>query len=100
MGALLQNPVVLMCIAAILIFLATSLLGVWELRLPYLLTRAASKSYSGYFGSLFIGWILVGMATYFIQPLLSSSTRIFPMAAVALGGGICELLIIYHPADF
>jgi hypothetical protein len=40
------------------------------------------------------------MATYFIQPLLSSSTRIFPMAAVALGGGICELLIIYHPADF
>ena len=61
MGALLQNPVVLSAIAAILILLATSLFGFWELRLPYWLTRAASRSYSGYFGSLFMG-ITLGLA--------------------------------------
>ena len=47
MGAMLQSPIVLSSIAAILIFLATSLFGLWELRLPYWLTQAASKSYSG-----------------------------------------------------
>jgi len=162
MGALLQNPVVLSAIAAILIFFATSLFGLWELRLPYWLTRAASKSYSGYFGSLFMGitlgvvaapcigpfvlglltwvagmgnpwlgflifftlslglglplfflamfsgkldklprsgewmvwirklmgWVLVGMAAYFIRPLLPSTIGILMMAAVALAAGL------------
>lgn len=162
MGELLQNPVVLIALSAILIFLATSLFGFWELRLPFWLIRAASKSYSGYFGSLFMGitlgvvaapcigpfvlglltwvagmgnpwlgffifftlslglglpllilaifagkldklprsgewmawirklmgWVLVGMAVYFIQPLLPLTMRIFLMAAVALAAGI------------
>jgi thiol:disulfide interchange protein DsbD len=162
MGALLQNPAVLIALAGILVFLATSLFGFWELRLPNWLTRAASKSYSGYFGSLFMGitlgvvaapcigpfvlglltwvagmgnpwlgffifftlslglglpllilaifagkldklprsgewmvwirklmgWVLVGMATYFIQPILPLAIGIFLMAAVALAAGI------------
>lgn len=162
MGALLQNPVVLGAIAAILILLATSLFGFWELRLPYWLTLAASRSYSGYFGSLFMGitlglvaapcigpfvlglltwvagmgspwlgflifltlslglglplfvlamcagkldklprsgewmiwvrklmgWVLVGMAAYFIRPLLPSTIAIFLMAAVFLAAGM------------
>ena len=33
MGAMLQNPIVLIIVAAILVFFATSLLGFWELRL-------------------------------------------------------------------
>ena len=162
MGAMLQNPFILGAIAAILIFFATSLFGFWELRLPYWLTRAASKSYSGYFGSFFMGitlgvvaapcigpfvlglltwvagmgnpwlgffifftlslglglplfilamfsgkldklprsgewmiwirklmgWVLVGMAAYFIRPLLPSTTGIFVMATVALAAGL------------
>ena len=55
MGSLLQNPVVLTSVAAILIFFAASLLGFWELRLPQGLTQAASKSYAGYLGTLFRG---------------------------------------------
>ena len=35
MGALLQSPVVLAVVAAVLVFFATSLLGFWELQLPY-----------------------------------------------------------------
>jgi len=70
MGALLQNPVVLGTIAAILIFFAASLFGLWELRLPYQLTRAASKSYGGYFGSLFMGITLGVVAAPCIGPFV------------------------------
>jgi len=162
MGALLQNPVVLTAIAAIMILLAANLFGFWELRLPYWLIQTASKSYGGYFGSLFmgialgvvaapcigpfvlglltwvasmanpwlgffifftlslglglplfilamfagkldklprsgewmiwirklLGWVLVGMAAYFIRPLLPPTIGIFMLAAVFLAAGL------------
>lgn len=70
MGALLQNPVVSGSIAAILIFFAASLFGLWELRLPYRFTRAAARSYSGYFGSLFMGATLGVVAAPCIGPFV------------------------------
>lgn len=162
MGAMLQNPVVLLIVAGILVFFASSLFGFWELRLPGGLTRMASKSYAGYFGSLFMGltlgvvaapcigpfvlglltwvasmgspwlgfivfftlslglglplfflalfsgkieslprsgewmlwirklmgWVLVGMAAYFIRPLLPETVAIFLYVLVALGAGL------------
>jgi thiol:disulfide interchange protein DsbD len=162
MGAMLQNPIVLTLVAAILLFFATSLFGLWELRLPSGLTQAASKSYAGYFGSLFMGltlgvvasacigpfilglltwvgsmgspyigflifftlslgmglplfilalfsglleklprsgewmlwvrklmgWVLVGMAVYFVRPILPKTVGIFLLAAVALAAGL------------
>jgi thiol:disulfide interchange protein DsbD len=162
MGAMLQNPAVLLIVAAILVFFASSLFGFWELRLPGGLTSMASKSYAGYFGSLFMGltlgvvaapcigpfvlglltwvasmgspwlgfivfftlslglglplfflamfsgkieklprsgewmlwirmlmgWILVGMAAYFIRPLLSETVAVFLFVLVALGAGL------------
>jgi thioredoxin:protein disulfide reductase len=162
MGAMLQSPLVLAAVAAILVFFATSLFGFWELRLPAWLTNASLKSYSGYFGSLFMGitlgvvaapcigpfvlglltwvagmgspwlgflifftlslglglplfllamfsgkldrlprsgewmvwirklmgWVLVGMAAYFIRPLLPQATVVFLLAAVALAAGL------------
>ena len=162
MGAMLQNPLVLLAVAVILVFFATSLFGFWELRLPGSLTQAASKSYAGYFGSLFMGltlglvaapcigpfvlglltwvasmgspllgflvfftlslglglplfilamfsgsleklprsgewmlwvrklmgWVLVGMAAYFIKPLLPESVSVLLLAAVALAAAV------------
>ena len=162
MGAMLQNPLVLVAVAVILVFFATSLFGFWELRLPGSLTQAASKSYAGYFGSLFMGltlglvaapcigpfvlglltwvaslgspwlgflvfftlslglglplfilamfsgsleklprsgewmlwvrklmgWVLVGMAAYFIKPLLPESVSVILLAAVALAAAV------------
>ena len=162
LGSLLQHPFVLALVAAVLILFATSLFGLWEIRLPYSMSQAASKTYSGYFGSLFmgmtlgvvasacigpfilglltwvatigsiwigflifftlslglglplfflalfsgqlgklprsgewmlwvkklLGWILVGMAAYFIQPLLPETARIFLLAAVALAAAL------------
>jgi len=162
MGAALQNPIVLVVVAGVLIFFSTSLFGFWELQLPQSLTSAASKSYSGYFGTLFMGltlgvvaapclgpfvlglltwvasmgspwlgflifftlslglgvplfilamfsgsleelpgsgewmlwvrklmgWVLVGMAAYFVKPLLPSSVSVFVLSGVALAAGL------------
>ena len=162
MGSMLQNPLVLVGVAVVLVIFATSLFGFWELRLPSSLTQAASKSYAGYFGSLFMGltlgvvaapcigpfvlglltwvaslgsawlgflvfftlslglglplfilamfsgsleklprsgewmlwvrklmgWVLVGMAAYFIRPLLPSAVGVVVLAAVALAAAV------------
>ncbi len=70
MGAVLQHPVVLIGIAAVLIFFATSLFGLWELRLPSGLTQAAAKSHTGYFGSLFMGLTLGVVAAPCLGPFV------------------------------
>ena len=162
LGGMLQNPAVLGAVAAILVFFATSLFGLWELRLPSALTQAASSSYAGHFGSLFMGltmgvvaapcigpfvvgiltwvasvgnpwlgflafftlslglglplfflaifsgkleklpgsgewmiwvrklmgWVVIGMAVYFIQPLLPQTRGVFLLAGVGLAAGL------------
>jgi len=174
MGAMLQNPVVLLAVAAVLVLFASSLFGFWELRLPDGLTRAASKSFAGYFGSLFMGltlgvvaapcigpfvlglltwvagagspwlgflvfftlslglglplfvlaifsgkleklprsgewmiwvrklmgWVLVGMAAYFVRPLLPGGARAILLAAVILAAGLHMGLIDRTRAGF
>ncbi len=86
MGAMLQNPVVLGLVSAVLLFLATSLFGLWELRLPTSLTRAASRSFTGYFGSLFMGLTLGAVAAPCIGPfVLGLLTWVASMGSPWLG---------------
>ena len=59
LGTALQNPIVVLFIAAIFIALATSMFGLWEIRVPQSLALAGNKNRSGYFGSLMMG-LLVG----------------------------------------
>lgn len=70
LGAMLQNPFALLVVAAILVLFASSLFGLWELRVPRSLTQAAAKSYSGYFGSLFMGLTLGVVAAPCIGPFV------------------------------
>lgn len=70
MGAVLQSPVVLTMIATVLVVFATSLFGFWELQLPGALNRMAGKSYTGYFGSLFMGLTLGVVAAPCIGPFV------------------------------
>ena len=70
MGAMLQNPIVLLGVALILVLFASSLFGYWELRLPSGLTRMASKSYAGYFGTLFMGLTIGVVAAPCIGPFV------------------------------
>lgn len=86
MGALLQNPVVLLGLAALLVLFATSLFGLWELRLPQGLSRVASKSHTGYFGSLFMGLTLGVVAAPCLGPfILGLLTWVAGMGSVLLG---------------
>jgi len=86
MGSLLQNPVVLIGIAVILVGFAASLFGLWELRLPSGLTQAAAKSYTGYFGSLFMGLSLGIVAAPCIGPfVLGLLTWVAGMGSPVIG---------------
>ncbi len=86
MGSMLQNPIVLMAVATALILFATSLFGLWEMRLPSGLTRAAAKSYTGYFGSLFMGLTLGVVAAPCIGPfVLGLLTWVASMGSPWLG---------------
>ena len=69
-GALLQSPLMLISIAVVLTGFAMSLFGFWELRLPFWLTQAASKSYTGFFGSFFMGLTLGVVAAPCIGPFV------------------------------
>lgn len=69
-GALLQHPLVLITIGLVLTGFATSLFGLWELRLPFRLTQAAAKSYTGLFGSFFMGITLGVVAAPCIGPFV------------------------------
>jgi thiol:disulfide interchange protein DsbD len=70
LGSVLQHPAVLIVIATILVGLALSFFGLWELKLPGFLTQAASRSYGGYGGSLFMGLTLGVVAAPCIGPFL------------------------------
>ncbi len=70
LGSVLQHPAVLGTIAVILVGLALSFFGLWELKLPGFLTQAASRSYSGYGGSLFMGVTLGVVAAPCIGPFV------------------------------
>ena len=69
-GAMLQNPPVLVAISAVMTVFALSLFGFWELRLPFRLTQVAAKSYAGFFGSFFMGITLGVVAAPCIGPFV------------------------------
>ncbi len=70
LGSVLQSPFMLIAIALILILLATSFFGLWDLRLPSALGRLASRNYSGAPGSLFMGVTLGVVAAPCIGPFI------------------------------
>jgi thioredoxin:protein disulfide reductase len=69
-GSALQHPAVLVFMACLFIAFATSSFGLWELRLPAGLTRAASTRFSGYFGTLFMGLTLGILAAPCLGPFI------------------------------
>lgn len=70
LGSALQHPAVLIAVAGVMLLFAASLFGLWELRLPGVLTQAAAASYGGYFGSFFMGLTLGVIAAPCIGPFV------------------------------
>lgn len=69
-GAALQNPFVIIFIAAILVGLATSMFGLWEIRLPMFLTRRTGTARQGFVGALFMGLTVGIVAAPCIGPFV------------------------------
>ncbi len=69
-GILLQKTVVLVAVAGILICLALSFFGLWEMRLPAFLNKAASTNFRGYFGTFFMGSTLGIVAAPCLGPFI------------------------------
>ena len=70
LGSALQSPLVLMVVAGILIALAFSFFGFWELRIPTGLTSLAARNFGGYFGTLFMGLTLGIVAAPCLGPFI------------------------------
>jgi thiol:disulfide interchange protein DsbD len=60
LGSALQNPLVLIFIALVLVALALSMFGLYEIRVPQSLAIIGSKNRAGYVGTLFMG-LTVGL---------------------------------------
>ncbi|MBN1164379.1 MAG: thioredoxin family protein [Candidatus Krumholzibacteriota bacterium] len=69
-GSALQNPWVILFIALVIIGLATSMFGLWEIRLPLFLTRKTGTAKQGYLGALFMGLTVGIVAAPCIGPFV------------------------------
>jgi thiol:disulfide interchange protein DsbD len=72
LGTALQNPIVIIGVALVLIALATSMFGLWEIRVPQKLALAGNKNRSGYFGSMLMGFLVGFIAAPCIGPFVLS----------------------------
>ncbi|MBN2071022.1 MAG: thioredoxin fold domain-containing protein [Candidatus Krumholzibacteriota bacterium] len=85
-GSALQNPVIVLFIAAVLIGLSTSMFGLWEFRLPMFLTRRTGTARQGYWGALFMGLTVGIVAAPCIGPfVLGLLTYVGEMGRPVLG---------------
>jgi thiol:disulfide interchange protein DsbD len=69
-GSALQNPLVLIFIACVLVGLSLSMFGLYEIRMPAFLTRIAGKSSHGVFGALLMGLTVGILAAPCIGPFV------------------------------
>lgn len=72
LGTALQNPLVVLFVAAILVALGTSMFGAFEIRVPQKLALAGNKNRSGLFGSLVMGLLVGFIAAPCIGPFVLS----------------------------
>lgn len=70
LGAWLQNPYVLVGIAAVMVALAMAMFGLFEIRVPTALAGFAGKSQQGYWGTLLMGLTVGIIAAPCIGPFV------------------------------
>jgi thioredoxin:protein disulfide reductase len=119
LGSVLQNPFVLGAVALVLVVLALSFFGFWDLTLPPVLMRAASVNFAGFFGTFFMGLTLgivaapclgpfiLGMLTYvgrlgdpvlgFVYFFVLSIGMGLPLAVLAVFSSAIERLPVSGP---
>jgi len=85
-GSALQNPFVVLLLAAILITLALSMFGLWEIRMPMFLARRTGSARQGYAGAVVMGLTMGIVAAPCIGPaVLALLTYVGEMGKPLLG---------------
>ncbi|MBT8380392.1 MAG: thioredoxin fold domain-containing protein [Ignavibacteria bacterium] len=69
-GALLQNPIVILAVVAILIALSLSMFGLYEFKMPDTWVNKAGGAKAGYFGAFFMGLTMGIVAAPCIGPFV------------------------------
>ncbi|RJR29174.1 MAG: DUF255 domain-containing protein [Candidatus Latescibacterota bacterium] len=69
-GSALQNPLVVLFIAAVLVVLSLSMFGVWEIRLPMFLATRTGTAKRGYAGAVVMGLTMGLVAAPCIGPFV------------------------------
>jgi len=69
-GAMLQNPIVILAVVAILLILSLSMFGVYEFKLPDKLVNKAGGAKAGMFGAFFMGLTMGIVAAPCIGPFV------------------------------
>ncbi|MFH1060568.1 MAG: cytochrome c biogenesis protein CcdA [Pseudomonadota bacterium] len=86
LGAWLGNPIVVLCLVAVFLLLATSMFGLWEIRLPAALTRIGAVNRGGVFGALLMGLTVGILAAPCIGPVvLALMTHVAGVGRVGYG---------------
>ncbi|MCF8239838.1 MAG: protein-disulfide reductase DsbD [Melioribacteraceae bacterium] len=94
-GAALQNPIVLVGIAIILVALALSMFDLYEIRLPSFLTKFAGDTRRGFWGTFFMGLTVGIVAAPCIGPfVLALLTFVGEKGDVLLGFWLFFVLAI------
>lgn len=70
LGEALTHPAVTVGIAAVLLILALSMFGLWEMRMPASLNRLAGASRAGVFGAFLMGLLLGVLAAPCVGPFV------------------------------
>jgi len=70
LGQALQNPAVLVFIALVMVILALSMFGLYEIRVPQFIARGAGQTKHGYFGTTFMGLTIGIIAAPCIGPFV------------------------------
>ncbi len=70
LGSALQSPWTLAAVAGLLVLMASSFFGLWELRIPAGLMRMASRNVGGFFGTFFMGLTLGVVAAPCLGPFV------------------------------
>jgi thiol:disulfide interchange protein DsbD len=92
-GSALQHPLVLVFMAGLFVLLGLSSFGFWEFRVPASMTRAVSKSYGGYFGTLFMGLTLGIVAAPCLGPFILGLLTYVGQKGDPLFGFLCFFIL-------
>jgi thiol:disulfide interchange protein DsbD len=85
-GGAMQNPIVLILVAIVMVALALSMFNLYEFRLPSFLTKLAGGGQKGYFGTLLMGLTVGLVAAPCIGPfVLGLLTYVGARGQVLLG---------------